>query len=501
MIYNAISCLINKGIETGLIEKTDHIYVRNQIMHKLQLDHFPEKTEAATDETIPDLLEHLVDYAVQNELIDNVLDEKEILAANIMNCMVPLPSTVNAAFWRKYASSPESATDYFYQLSKSSNYIQTKRIANNIHFKTKTDYGNLDITINLSKPEKDPEQIRREREIKQNINYPKCVLCIENEGYAGRTGHPPRANHRVIRVPLLGENWHLQYSPYVYYNEHSIVFAEEHRNMRIDRNTFERLLAFTDRFPHYFIGSNADLPIVGGSILSHDHYQGGQYRFAMTDAEDACSVELDDWKEVSASVLNWPLSVLRLKCDQQKPLLNAADHILQTWKRYTDTEADINAFTGDTPHNTITPIARIRDGAYELDLVLRNNRTSDEHPLGIFHPHADVHHIKKENIGLIEVMGLAVLPARLKDELDEIRKLLLGEKNNVAAYHKDWALEIKAAYGEQSDKSKATDIIRTELGKKFTRVLEHAGVFKRTNTGEKAFKRFLQTVNERMERP
>lgn len=493
MIYTHIAGLVNKAIETGLIEKTDSIYARNQIIHQLQLDSFPENTEPYSDATIPDLLDFLVDYAVRNKVIDNVFDDKEMLTANIMDCLVPRPSTVNTVFWNKYDSLPQEATDYFYQLSKNSNYIQTKRIDKNIHFKTETEYGDLDITINLSKPEKDPEQLRRERATKQETNYPKCVLCIENEGYAGRTGSPPRANHRVIRVPFHDENWYLQYSPYVYYNEHSILFAGEHRDMRINRKTFEHLLEFTDKFPHYFMGSNADLPIVGGSILTHDHYQGGRYRFAMTDAQEAFSFQLDHWNEVSASVLKWPLSVIRLKCSDKKPLLDTAEHILQIWKGYSDEQADIWAFTGDTPHNTITPIARIRDGLYELDLVLRNNRATEEHPMGIFHPHADVHHIKKENIGLIEVMGLAVLPARLKDELDEIKQSILNKDNNIADYHKEWAEQIKATYGIQANAQKASEIIQTELGKKFVKVLEDAGVF----NCEKAFKDFIQTLNEK----
>ncbi|GAA0591133.1 UDP-glucose--hexose-1-phosphate uridylyltransferase [Virgibacillus siamensis] len=497
MIYEHIEGLIDRAITIRLIEKIDRIYVRNQIMHKLQLDSFPENTGPYTNGTIPDLLDQIVDYAVSNQVIGDVLDEKERLSADMMNCLMPLPSAVNHVFWQKYDTSPQTATDYFYQLSKNSNYIQTKRIEKNMHFKTDTDYGKMDITINLSKPEKDPEQIRRERENKHEINYPKCALCIENEGYAGRTGHPPRANHRVIRVPLSGENWFLQYSPYVYYNEHSILFAEEHRNMRIERQTFEQLLAFIDKFPHYFMGSNADLPVVGGSILSHDHYQGGRYRFAMTDAQEAFPFQLDQWQEVSASVLNWPLSVIRLKCNKKGQLLDAAEHILNSWKGYSDSSVDIEAFTGNTPHNTVTPIARMRDGFYELDLVLRNNLTTAEYPLGIFHPHADVHHIKKENIGLIEVMGLAVLPARLKNELDEVKHFLLGRKTDVAAPHKQWAEQMRGAYGIQTEERATESIIETELGKKFVQVLEHAGVFKRTNTGETAFKNFIKTLNEK----
>lgn len=494
MIYQHLSGLIQKAINTELIEASDHIYARNQVMNLLNLEAYPEQIDHKTEDSIPNLLEKIVDYAVETHVIEDVFDDKEILTANIMNCFVARPSVINDVFNKKYEQSPDIATDYFYELSKNSNYIQMNRIKKNVHFKADSVYGELDITINLSKPEKDPEQIKREREMKKDISYPKCLLCVENEGYTGRTGYPARANHRVIRVPLLGENWYLQYSPYVYYNEHSILLAEEHRDMKIDKAGFGRLVTFAEKFPHYFIGSNADLPIVGGSILAHDHYQAGHYEFAMTEAENAFTFQLEKFADVSASVLKWPLSVIRLHGIQKESLLEAADHILQTWKNYTDEDAAILAFSGDTPHNTITPIARMRGGIYELDLVLRNNRTSAEHPLGIFHPHADVHHIKKENIGLIEVMGLAVLPARLKDELTEIKQFLLGEASNVAAYHQDWADHIQAQYGSLSDSKQANTILEKELGKKFARVLEDAGVFKEKET----FERFIQTLNEQV---
>ncbi|WP_449355807.1 UDP-glucose--hexose-1-phosphate uridylyltransferase [Virgibacillus natechei] len=492
MIYQDISGLIQKAVEKELIDQADHIYVRNQVMRLLHLESFPEKVTHQTNDFIPNILEKIIAYAVGNDVIEDVFDDKEILTANIMNCLIARPSVINETFYKKYEESPQAATDYFYSLSKNSNYIQMNRIANNIHFKADSAYGEMDITINLSKPEKDPEQIRREREKKLQIDYPTCVLCVENEGYAGRTGYPARANHRIIRVPLKGESWYLQYSPYVYYNEHSIVLAEEHRDMKIDKNAFERLLTFTDQFPHYFIGSNADLPIAGGSILSHDHYQAGHYEFAMARATDAFSFTLENFPKIKASVLKWPLSVIRLQCGEKEQLLQAADHILQTWKSYSDDAADIRAFTGDTPHNTITPIARIRDDMYELDLVLRNNRTSEEHPMGIFHPHADVHHIKKENIGLIEVLGLAVLPARLKDELAEIKQFLLGHTSDVVKYHQEWANQIKHEYGTISDSEQVDIIIEKEIGKKFARVLEDAGVFKE----RAAFERFIKNVNK-----
>ncbi|MFD1849333.1 UDP-glucose--hexose-1-phosphate uridylyltransferase [Oceanobacillus bengalensis] len=493
MIAKDIAALIHRALEAGLIESVDTNYVRNQVMHLLQMDTFPENVESQPDETIPDILEKLIAYAVREGVIYDVFDEKEILSANIMNCFVARPSTVNAIFFQKYEESPEAATNYFYKLSKDSNYIQMNRINKNISYKAETDYGQMDITINLSKPEKDPEQIKREREMKQTaVNYPKCLLCKENEGYTGRTAYPARANHRIIHVPLLGEDWYLQYSPYVYYNEHSILLSGTHRNMKIDRDAFTRLLTFVERFPHYFIGSNADLPIVGGSILSHDHYQAGRYEFAMTQARDAFTFELDAFPSIEASVVKWPMSVIRLRSNQKEHLVEAADHILRTWRNYSDESADILSFSGDTPHNTITPIARKREARFELDLVLRNNRTTAEHPLGIFHPHAEVHHIKKENIGLIEVMGLAVLPPRLKNELAEIRAFLLGETCDVADYHIEWAEQLKAEYGTLSDLDQAQNVVEKELGKKFVRVLEDAGVFK----DRAAFKRFIKEINK-----
>jgi len=490
-IYEHITGLVQKAIDVDLIEKADHIYARNQVLALLQIEAYPEPLPEAMDDTIPNLLEKIIAYAVEQDVIEDIFDAKEILTANIMNCFVARPSVVNKTFYEKYKESPTAATDYFYNLSQNSNYIQMNRIKKNVHFKADTQYGNLDITINLSKPEKDPEQIKRERE-KETVDYPKCLLCVENEGYEGRTGHPARANHRIINVPLMGENWYLQYSPYVYYNEHSIVLAEEHRDMKIDKEAFARLLTFVEKFPHYFIGSNADLPIVGGSILSHDHYQAGNYEFAMTRAKNVFSFQLDAFADASASVLDWPMSVIRLQSKQKEDLLEAADHILQTWKNYSDLKADVQAFTDETPHNTVTPIARMRDNLYELDLVLRNNRTSEEHPMGIFHPHADVHHIKKENIGLIEVMGLAVLPARLKDELNDINKFLIGDSNDVPEHHQEWANQLLNEYGTLSNANQAEEILQKELGKKFARVLADAGVFKERN----AFERFIGTLNK-----
>ncbi|CEG23852.1 Galactose-1-phosphate uridylyltransferase [Planococcus massiliensis] len=491
MVYETLAGLLQKTLEAGLIEPADQDYARNQAMHLLGLESFPEEPVQPAEDTIPNLLEELVDYAVEKGIISDMLDDKEMLSANIMNCFVARPSVINAVFNEKYAESPVAATDYFYRLSQNSNYIQMNRIRKNISYQTNTPYGEMDITINLSKPEKDPMQIKREREMKQNLSYPKCLLCKENEGYTGRIGYPARANHRIVKIPLRGENWYLQYSPYVYYNEHSILLSEQHRDMKIDRSGFERLLAFTERFPHYFVGSNADLPIVGGSILSHDHYQAGRYEFAMTRAEDAFRFNLAAYPEITASVVKWPLSVIRLKAAAIEPLVDAADAILQKWRTYSDEQADVLAFTGDVPHNTITPIARKRGELFEIDLVLRNNRTSEAHPSGIFHPHEDVHHIKKENIGLIEVMGLAVLPPRLKEELAEIQAFLLGKPHTIASPHLEWAEQLKAQYGTLQTSEDADAILQEELGKKFVRVLEDAGVLK----DKEAFDRFIDAVN------
>ncbi|MEK5069951.1 UDP-glucose--hexose-1-phosphate uridylyltransferase [Sporosarcina sp. FSL K6-1508] len=491
MIYQQIKGLIRKAVEVELIDDTDQIYVTNQVLALLHLESMPATTESKPDDSIPNILDKIIAYAIKNNVIDDVFDDKEILSASIMNCFVARPSVINAVFQQKYRNSPKEATDYFYELSKNSNYIQMNRIKKNIHFKAETIYGEMDITINMSKPEKDPEQIKRESQLKHDVDYPKCLLCIENEGYSGRTGYPARANHRIIQVPLINENWYLQYSPYVYYNEHSILLAEEHRDMKIGKDTFKRLLTFIEKFPHYFIGSNADLPIVGGSILNHDHYQTGRYDFPMTTATNAFTFTFEKFTHITASVLEWPLTTIRLQGDEIEPLIQAADHVLTTWKNYNDEEADIRAFSGNTPHNTITPIARMRANKFELDLVLRNNRTTADHPLGIFHPHTDVHHIKKENIGLIEVMGLAVLPARLKDELAEIKMFLLNQTSAVATYHQEWAEQMKDKYGEVSNLEQIENFLKKELGIKFAKILGDAGVFKVQSECE----RFIKTLN------
>ncbi|WP_066320900.1 UDP-glucose--hexose-1-phosphate uridylyltransferase [Bacillus sp. FJAT-29814] len=495
MINWLVKQLVNRALSLNLIQQEDEIYARNQVLALLRLTDFKESDQPGNaDLTIPDLLEQIIDYACDQGIIEDIFDEKEIFSSTIMNCFISKPSEVNRQFYENYKQNPEAATQYFYQLSKNSNYIQMNRIRKNIEYKAATEYGELDITINLSKPEKDPKSIAREREIVQTA-YPKCLLCIENEGYAGRTSHPARSNHRMIRLYLENEPWYLQYSPYMYYNEHCIVLSENHTEMKISPTTFLRLLSFVEQFPHYFLGSNADIPIVGGSILSHEHYQGGSYEFAMAKAEDDWTFEMTGFTDVKCSVIKWPMSVIRLRSEQVASLVEAGAHILTNWKNYSDESLDIIAWTGETPHNTITPIARKKGNLFELDLVLRNNRTSAEHPLGIFHPHADVHHIKKENIGLIEVMGLAVLPARLKEELAEVEKYILGKPNLVADYHSEWAEQLKARLSSTANESNVTALVRGEVGKKFLRVLEDAGVFKRNPAGADGFHRFIETIS------
>jgi UDPglucose--hexose-1-phosphate uridylyltransferase len=493
-IYQIIQQLIECAITLEFIELEDEIYVRNQTLYLLGMNDFVVTERLQGEPTIADLLEEIVEYAVRNEVIEDLFDEKEILASNIVNCFMPKPSEVNKIFYEKYKENGIEATNYFYKLSKNSNYIQTKRIAKNISYQSKTEYGTLDITINLSKPEKNPKDIMKEKGVK-STNYPKCLLCVENEGYAGRIGHPARSNHRLVRIELADEPWFLQYSPYVYYNEHCIVLSNEHRDMKIDRQGLVRLVSFVEKFPHYFVGSNADLPIVGGSILSHDHYQGGRYKFAMERAEDEYPFQLDQFPGVTCAIVKWPMSVLRLRGKDVKELVDAGDWILHSWRQYSDPSLDILAYTGETPHNTITPIARKRNELFEIDLVLRNNRTNEEHSLGIFHPHKDVQHIKKENIGLIEVMGLAVLPARLIQELEEVKKQILGEECNVAEYHQVWAEELTKKYKGIASPENIEDIIKKETAVKFLRVLEDAGVFKRNEQGMAGFKKFIQSVN------
>lgn len=493
-LQEKIQLLVAKAIESELIEKEDEIYCTNQVMDLFHLKDIEKINVELNEETIPDILDELVDFAAANNIIEDLSDEKDILSAKVMNCFMSKPSEVIRKFYAKYDESPAKATEYFYGLSKNNNYIQTKRIAKNISYKVGTEYGDLDITINLSKPEKNPKDIAKAKEAK-STNYPKCLLCVENEGYVGRINHPARSNHRIIPMDLLNESWYLQYSPYSYYNEHCIVLCGEHRDMKIDKNVFARLLGFIEKFPHYFIGSNADLPIVGGSILTHDHYQGGAYEFPMAQAEDDYKFKVAGFEDIKFATVKWPMSVIRLRGENINSLVEASDYILNKWRGYSDEASEVLAFTNDTPHNTITPIARKRGNLYEVDLVLRNNRTSEEHPLGIFHPHADVQHIKKENIGLIEVMGLAVLPARLETELKEVTKYLLDEQNSIAEYHIPWAKELKVKYANGITKETAEDIVKKETGYKFLRVLQDAGVYKRNEAGDAGFKRFIDYLN------
>ncbi len=494
--------LIVQAEHAGLTDKTDRIYVFNKLLALLKVENYEGSVlqEIADTEqekqlpSIPDLIDALAEQAVRSKLIEDLSDTREILGAELMDVFVDRPSRINDDFNTKFRQSPETATNWFYHLSQASNYIQTKRIARNISYQAATHYGDFDITINLSKPEKNPKDIAAAKH-KKTTHYPACLLCAENEGYKGRIGHPARTNHRLIRLELGCEPWYLQYSPYVYYPEHCIVLSEKHRDMTINKQTFERLLEFVEKFPHYFIGSNADLPIVGGSILTHDHYQGGHYSFAMDRAKTDYEFSLPAFRQVSCGLVRWPMSVIRLRAEAKSDLVLAAESITNVWRRYADFSADIHPFTDQIPHNTVTPIARSRNNLFELDLVLRNNRQSEAHPLGIFHPHSDVHHIKKENIGLIEVMGLAVLPPRLVDELGEVEKMLQGKPAEIEAYHQEWADNLFARKGILPA-VQAAETVRTAVAEKFEQVLEHAGVFKRDAAGQIAFRKFIRHLQD-----
>ena len=495
MVYEAIKKLVTYGMETGLISEEEKIYSTNLILDVLKLDDYEEPEENYEKVELEPVLKELLDYAVEKGLIEDSVVYRDLFDTRLMNCLVPRPSQVIKTFKEKYAASPEEATNYYYKLSRDSDYIRRYRVCKDMKWVTKTEYGDIDITINLSKPEKDPKAIAAAKLAKQS-GYPKCQLCRENEGYAGRTNHPARENHRIIPITINGGQWGFQYSPYVYYNEHCIVFNGQHVPMKVERATFVKLFDFIKLFPHYFIGSNADLPIVGGSILSHDHFQGGNYEFAMAKAPVEREFTVKGYEDVKAGIVKWPLSVIRLSCTDEKRIIDLADHILKAWRGYTDEEAYVFAETDGEPHNTITPIARRRGDAYELDLVLRNNITTDEHPLGVYHPHAELHHIKKENIGLIEVMGLAVLPARLKDELARLEVAILNDQELTGDLekHRDWVAQIKSR--NVLTKENTSCILRIEVGKVFAKVLEHAGVFKRTQEGRAAFLRFIDKVNE-----
>lgn len=496
MVYEAIKKLVTYGMETGLISEEEKIYSTNLILDVLKLDDYEEPEENYEKVELEPVLKELLDYAVEKGLIEDSVVYRDLFDTRLMNCLVPRPSQVIKTFKEKYAASPEEATNYYYKLSRDSDYIRRYRVCKDMKWVTKTEYGDIDITINLSKPEKDPKAIAAAKLAKQS-GYPKCQLCRENEGYAGRTNHPARENHRIIPITINGGQWGFQYSPYVYYNEHCIVFNGQHVPMKVERATFVKLFDFIKLFPHYFIGSNADLPIVGGSILSHDHFQGGNYEFAMAKAPVEREFTVKGYEDVKAGIVKWPLSVIRLSCTDEKRIIDLADHILKAWRGYTDEEAYVFAETDGEPHNTITPIARKRGDMYELDLALRNNITTPECPLGLYHPHNELHHIKKENIGLIEVMGLAVLPSRLKEEMEILSDYIVDGKdirsNEKIEKHADWVDEFRPKYPVISAEN-VDAVLKEEIGIVFKKVLEDAGVFKRDAKGQAAFDRFTGTL-------
>ena len=493
MIHQYIADLAGYALQTGLMEEADFTWAVNSLCQALDLDTWEERTprERPLEETLAGIL----DWAEAQGRIDGGVTGRDLLDTKLMGILTPRPSQVIREFEARYAQSPETATDWYYQFSQDTDYIRRYRIQKDVKWVAPTPYGDLDITINLSKPEKDPKAIAAAKLAPQS-GYPKCQLCRENEGYMGRVNHPARQNHRILPITINHEDWFFQYSPYVYYNEHCIVFNGKHVPMKIDRATFRKQLDFIRQFPHYFVGSNADLPIVGGSILSHDHFQGGRYTFAMEKAPVEQAVSFPGFADVEAGIVKWPMSVIRLRCEDDARLVDLADKILKAWRGYTDEAAFIFAETDGEPHNTITPIARMRDGRYELDLVLRNNLTTEEYPLGVYHPHQELHHIKKENIGLIEVMGLAVLPSRLKGELALLAEALVAGRDiradETLAKHADWAEELQSRY--TFTRENAMDILKKEVGVVFAQVLEHAGVYKCTAEGRAAFLRFIESV-------
>lgn len=495
MLSENIAALVQYGIETGLVPACEKIYTTNLLLDLFHEDDY-EEPSVIPAKPLEAILKDLLDIAVKRELIPDSIAYRDLFDTRLMNCLVPRPSQVQQLFWEKYKHSPIEATEYFYKLSQDSDYIRRYRVCKDQKWKVKSEYGDIDITINLSKPEKDPKAIAAARNAKAS-SYPKCLLCMENEGYAGRVNHPARENHRIIPVTIHNSQWGFQYSPYVYYNEHCIVFNGEHIPMKIDRPAFIKLFDFVKQFPHYFLGSNADLPIVGGSILSHDHFQGGNYTFAMAKAPIEEHVTLPGFEDVEAGIVKWPLSVLRIRHKDEKRLIDLATHVLEVWRNYTDESAFIYAYTDGEPHNTITPIARKVGDIYELDLTLRNNITTEEHPLGVYHPHAELHHIKKENIGLIEVMGLAVLPSRLKDEMALLEEYILSGKdiasNETLKKHATWVKEFLPKYNT-IHKENIEEILQQEIGKVFVKVLEDAGVYKCTAEGREGFRRFIKAL-------
>ena len=494
MVNGYIAALADYAVAKGLIEEADRPWAVNRLLETMGLSSY-KAPETVPQASLEEILTALVNDAVARGVIEDGIASRDLFDTKLMGVLTPRPSQVIARFHEKMAESREAATDWFYTFCQDTDYIRRYRIARDVKWVTATEFGDLDITINLSKPEKDPRAIAAARSAAQT-SYPKCQLCRENEGYAGRLDHPARQNHRVIPVTIDGQDWFFQYSPYVYYNEHCIVFNGKHVPMKIDRSAFRKLLDFVIQFPHYFVGSNADLPIVGGSILSHDHFQGGRYTFAMEKAPVEQTVTFPGYEDVEAGIVRWPMSVIRIRCANDKRLVDLAEKILTAWRGYSDPDAFIFAETDGEPHNTITPIARKRGDKYELDLVLRNNITTEEFPLGVFHPHPELHHIKKENIGLIEVMGLAVLPSRLKNELKELADALVSgadlRGSDAIAKHADWAEELKTRYTFTADNVEG--ILQDEVGKVFARVLQDAGVYKCTPEGRAAFQKFIASV-------
>ena len=495
-IETCIDSLVSYAMNTGLAEPCDHQVLTNRLLDILHKEDYTVSDEPQSED-LEEILAGMLDYAVANGLCDDGITARDIFDTRIMGAVTPMPREVIRTFREKYAQSPEAATDWYYKFSCDTDYIRRYRIAKDMRWKFPSEYGEMDITINLSKPEKDPKAIAAAKNAPQTA-YPKCQLCRENEGYAGRMNHPARANHRIIPIEICGADWCLQYSPYVYYNEHCIVFNAEHIPMKIDKSAFQKLLDFVRVFPHYFVGSNADLPIVGGSILSHEHFQGGHYRFAMETAGVEKALTFRDFEDIQAGIVKWPMSVIRLRGSNPDRIADLADRILTCWRGYSDESVGVISFSDGEPHNTITPIARRRGEDYELDLVLRCNICTPEHPLGVFHPHADKHHIKKENIGLIEVMGLAVLPSRLKQELTALAEAAAEGRDisgdEILGKHAVWLSQLKEQYAFTAEN--ALDIILQETGRVFAAVLEDAGVFKRTPEGMEAFLRFADRVNQ-----
>ena len=495
MLSESIAKLVQYGITTGLTPECERNYTTNLLLDVFHEDDYEKPDNIEEPVNLEETLDELLDEAVKRGLIEDSIVYRDLFDTRLMNCLMPRPGQVQKEFWDKYKESPKEATDYFYKLSQDSNYIRRYRVEKDQKWKVDSPYGEIDITINLSKPEKDPKAIAAARNVKSG-SYPKCLLCPENEGYAGRVNHPARQNHRIIPITLCGEKYNLQYSPYVYYNEHCIIFNDKHIPMKIDKAVFAKLLDFVRQFPHYTAGSNADLPIVGGSILSHDHFQGGGYEFAMAKAPYETEFSLKQFPDVHAGIVKWPMSVIRLQGEITESIVKAADHILMLWRRYTDEKAFIFSETNGVPHNTITPIARKKGNLFELDMVLRNNITTEEFPMGVYHPHPEYHHIKKENIGLIEVMGLAVLPARLKKEMAELEHRILNKENlwesDLTKSHAEWAEKWMPNYEITDDNIHA--IVQKEIGFVFAKVLECAGVYKRTPEGQAAFKKFLECI-------